>query len=95
MPQDDDVPTVAALEDRLRERDLVIAGLRAELRQAREVGIAIGVLLARSPGWTELEATEAWERACDELTRDGHVEALASYVVQTGALPGHGVEAPG
>lgn len=77
----------------LQAKEHEIETLLAELRDARMAGIAVGVLLARTPGWTEQDALAAWDAACAELTRDGNTQALASYVIQTGALPGTGVTA--
>ena len=85
---------IDGLQARLREREREIKSLRAELDEAQMTGIAVGVLLARTPGWTEHEALAAWNAACDRLTRGGNTKALASYVVQTGTLPGQGATAP-
>ncbi len=88
---EDDV--IAELRDQVQVKEREIHELHACLREARMNGIAIGVLLARTPGWTEHDAAQAWERACDRLTRGGNTQALASYIVQTGKLPGEGVTA--
>ncbi len=94
VPSDVEVDdSVVVLRDQLREREHEIEDLRAGLREARMTGIAVGVLLARTPGWTEQDAWAAWEGACARLTRSGNTKALASYVVQTGKLPGAGVTA--
>lgn len=82
---------VDELRAQLRAREREIEDLHAELRETQMTGIAIGVLLARTPGWTEQDALAAWRDACARLTRDGNTQALASYVVQTGSLPGTGV----
>lgn len=81
------------LRDQLRTKDEEIDTLHDALRDTRTEGIAVGVLLARTPGWTEQDALASWDRACAELTRDGNTQALASYVMQTGQLPGQGVTA--
>ncbi len=88
-----DVREARDLRDRLYEREAEIQGLRARLGEAQMSGIAIGVLLARTPGWTEHEALAAWDVACAQLTRDGNTRALASYIMQTGTLPGEGITA--
>jgi len=85
--------SVDELRAQLRARELEIEQLHAALRDAQLSGIAVGVLLARTPGWTEQDALAAWDRACARLTRGGNRKALASYVVQTGTLPGEGVTA--
>jgi hypothetical protein len=82
------------LREQLRRKDRELEAARAGLHDAKMAGIAVGVLLARTPGWTEQDALAAWDAACDRLTRDGNTQALASYVVQTGGLPGEGVAAP-
>ena len=81
------------MRDQLRAKDCEIEELHADLREAQMTGIAVGVLLARTPGWTEQDAWTAWDRACTQLTRGGNTKALASYIVQTGKLPGEGVTA--
>ena len=95
MPNDgaaaDPAGSIDELRSRLAAKNCEMDALRAELRDARMTGIAVGVLLARTPGWTEHDALEAWDRACAQLTRGGNTNALASYVVQTGQLPGTGV----
>jgi hypothetical protein len=94
MPNDGDGDSVLDdLREQLRAKDRELGQLRAELHEARMTGIAVGVLLARTPGWTEQDAWTAWERACARLTRGGNTRALASYVVQTGQRPGEGVTA--
>ncbi len=85
--------SVVDLRDQLRESEREIEDLRAGLHEAQMTGIAVGVLLARTPGWTEPDALAAWDGACARLTRNGNTKALASYVVQTGKLPGEGVTA--
>jgi hypothetical protein len=85
---------IADLRDQLRRKDREIEAAHARLHDVQMAGIAVGVLLARTPGWTEQDALAAWDDACARLTRDGYTQALASYVVQTGSLPGAGVSAP-
>lgn len=94
MPNDGDGGSVFdELREQLRAKERELEDMRAALHEARMTGIAVGVLLARTPGWTEQDAWAAWERACTRLTRGGNTRALASYVVQTGQLPGEGVSA--
>lgn len=94
MPNDGDGDSVLdELREQLRAKDRELEQMRVELQEARTTGIAVGVLLARTPGWTEQDAWAAWERACARLTRGGNTKALASYIVQTGQLPGEGVSA--
>ena len=93
----DEMDTANMIDDlrhQLQVKDQEIHDLQTGLRDAQMTGIAIGVLLAHTPGWTEQDALEAWDRAAAELTRGGNTSALASYVVQTGSLPGTGVTAP-
>ena len=94
MPNDREaLEVIDDLHARLRDREREIERLRASVDDAQMTGIAIGVLLAHSPGWTEHDAIAAWNTACERLTRGGNTRALASYIVQTGTLPGQGVTA--
>jgi tetrahydromethanopterin S-methyltransferase subunit F len=94
VPSDRDAEDlIDSLRHQLRVKEREIGDLRAGLREAQMTGIAVGVLLARTPGWTEQDALAAWDRACARLTRGGNTKALVSYVVQTGRLPGEGIPA--
>ena len=78
---------LAHLRDELEARDTEIEQLQAEIHRAQMSGIAIGVLLARTPGWTEYDAFEAWDDACIRFAPHGDTAPLCSYVLQTGHLP--------
>ena len=70
---DDGVADAAAdliedLPDQLHEKELEIEDLQAALRADEMCGVAVGVLLAHVPGWTEHDAWEAWDAACEHLS---------------------------
>jgi hypothetical protein len=83
----DEVTFVEFFRDELRAKELEIEDLHVHLRRAQITGVAVGVLLASTPGWTESDAWDAWDDACERFAKDGNIRALAAHVIGTGQLP--------
>jgi hypothetical protein len=83
----DDANFAEFFRDELRTKEQEIEDLHAHLRDAQLTGVAVGVLLANSPGWTETDAWDAWDDACEQLPRGGSIRALAVHVIKARRLP--------